>query len=83
MYVENVNAMEGSDDLKPGQVARLLNCSRQMVTKLARTGELEGAYGLGRVLRVPRASVDAYKARRAVAAPQPRLTTQATDIVTT
>ena len=74
---------EGTDDLKASEAAQLLRCTRQTISNLARAGELPGAYRLGRDLRVPRASVDAYKARRAVAAPQPRLTTQAQDIVTT
>ena len=83
LAMQTKTVMEATDDLKASEAAKLLRCTRQTIAKLARSGELEGAYRLGRDIHVPRASVDAYKARRAVAAPQPRLTTEAQGIVTT
>ncbi len=57
--------MQKQPDLKIADVANELNISDRKAWELIRVGELH-SYKVGRSRRIPRESVDAYKARHAV-----------------
>ncbi len=57
--------MRREPDLKVADAAKELSISERFAWELIREGELQ-SYKVGRLRRIPRESVDAYKARHAV-----------------